>query len=107
MPGEEGELTRALRELSALMTGLTEDLVVESLAHRRALLRVALPSMLRAVLNQTYEGEPANVVVLVQETLDSVARALAKVNCVSVCISRTLFPCTPHLTVKSRSASRI
>lgn len=61
------------------MTGLAEDLVVESPAHRRTLLRVALPSMLRAVLNQDYAGEPANVILLVQETLESVARALAKV----------------------------
>ncbi|CAN0524286.1 unnamed protein product, partial [Laminaria digitata] len=72
-------LTSALRELSALMNGLAEDLVVESAAHRRALLRTALPAIIKAMLDQTYAGEPEGVVFAVQETLQCVARALAKV----------------------------
>ena len=71
-------MTSALRELSALMNGLAEDLVVESAEHRRALLRTALPATLKAMLDQTYAGEPEGVVFAVQETLQSVARALAK-----------------------------
>lgn len=80
MPEEEGELTSALRELSALMNGLAEDLVMETPAHRRALLRTSLPASLRAVLGQTYAGEADGVIVSVQEALQSVARAVAKVS---------------------------
>lgn len=61
------------------MNGLAEDLVVESPAHRRTLLRASLPAVLKAMLDQTYTGEPGNVIVSVQEALQSVARALAKV----------------------------
>ncbi|CAM9236271.1 unnamed protein product, partial [Ectocarpus fasciculatus] len=78
LPGEEGELTSALRELSALMKGLAEDVAMESPAHRRALLRTSLPASLRAMLGQTYAGESEGVVASVQEALRSVARALAK-----------------------------
>lgn len=61
------------------MNGLEEDEVLESPAHRRAVLRTALPATLRAMLVQTYAGEPDSVVDRVQETLQNVARALAKV----------------------------
>ncbi|CAM9294212.1 unnamed protein product [Scytosiphon promiscuus] len=78
-PGEDGELTFALRELSALMTGLAEDVVLETPAHRRALLRTSLPACLRAMLEQTYQGEAGTVVAVVKEVLRNVARAMAKV----------------------------
>lgn len=79
LPGEEGELTSALRELSALMKGLAEDVVMESPAHRRALLRTSLPACLGAMLEQTYQGEAGTVVEAVQEALRNVARAVARV----------------------------
>lgn len=79
LPGEDGELTSALRELSALMKGLAEEPAMESPAHRRALLRTSLPASLKAVLGQTYAGEADSVAFSVQEALESVARALAKV----------------------------
>lgn len=81
-PGEEGELTSALRELSDLMKGLAEDVVMESPAHRRALLRTSLPACLRAVLEQTYQRERDTVVEAVQEALRNVARAVARVRAI-------------------------
>ena len=78
LPHENGELNRALEELSALMNDLAEDLV-ESPSHRRALLRTALPKLLGAMLFRTYDGEPERVFLAVEEALQGVARALAKV----------------------------
>lgn len=92
LPGEEGELTSALRELSALMNGLAEDLVMESPAHRRALLRTSLPASLRAVLGKAYAAEADVVIISVQEALQSVARAVAKAStCCLGCFIRFLW----------------
>lgn len=78
-PHEEGQLNSALDELSALMSSLAEDIVAESPVHRHAFLRNALPKMMGAMLCRTYEGEPDRVFLSVQETLQGVARSIAKV----------------------------
>lgn len=96
-PGEEGELTSALRELSALMIGLAENPAMGSPGYRRLLLTQTLPVILKEVLSQTYAAEPANVVFLAQEALQSVARALAKV-CVCVMFISPAMPTSNNVS---------
>lgn len=61
------------------MDGLVEEVVFESSAHRRALVRTALPAVAKAILARTYADEPEVVVRAVQNSLVSVTGALAKV----------------------------
>lgn len=84
------------------MIGLAQNPTMENPGYRRLLLTKTLPLILKEVLSQTYACEPANVIFLAQEALQSVARALAKVCCFRVwvldvlCLRYTWFVAFSH-----------